>query len=368
MINLFGELIDFRRGQGRRHGLGPILFYSVLGILCGSDSYRKIAIYIKEQFDVLNNKFEIKWKNPPSYSTIRNVIQGVSSEDLETLFRSDAIARLEKLQKTDDLLEFSFDGKVVRGSFDHFKDVKAIQVLSVFCKNYNLIMAHEEIAEKTNEIPVAQTLIPSLNFEDAIYTCDALNCQTETINRIVDTGNDFIVQVKNNQKSLLDDAIMTSNNQQPLEVYKETPEKKHGRITCRTASVFDTSNIRNKELKWDEIKCIVEVQRDRQLFVTKEKIYKDTSEISYYISTTILSAEKFNSIIRGHWAIENSNHYVRDVTFKEDASRIRVNPQNMVKLKSLAMNILRSSGVKNIATRLFENAINVRNLFKLELE
>ena len=84
---------------------------------------------------------------------------------------------------------YSFDGKVIRGSFDHFKDQKAIQFISVFCANNNLIMAHEEIECKTNEIPVAQKLIPSLPIEHSIFTFDALNCQVGTIKTVMNSKN-----------------------------------------------------------------------------------------------------------------------------------------------------------------------------------
>jgi predicted transposase YbfD/YdcC len=276
------------------------------------------------------------------------------------------MARLNVMKSPDEIIELQFDGKVLRGSFDHFLDKKAIQLLSVYSHKYGLIMAHELVEEKTNEIPVAQALIPKLSFKNAIYTCDAINCQEKTISTITATGNDFVVQVKENQKFLLEDCERISEISNLIETYTEPFEKEHGRITSRTANVFDISNMRNSDCKWKDIKCVVQIMRKRDEFSTKEKKYKDTSEISYYVSTKIMSAEKFNSVIRGHWGIENSNHYVKDVSFKEDASRIRVNPQNMAKLKSFALNILRSNGIKNIANQLYTNAINVDRLLCLK--
>ncbi len=366
MLKALKLIKDFRRKQGQRYDLGTLLFLSIMAILSDANSYRKIEIFIRLRFDELKNNFNFTWEKAPSYSAIRNVIQGVSSQALEEAFRKDSFARLNDANH-DEPLELSFDGKVVRGSFDHFKNVKAIQVLSIFCNKHKLILAHEEVGEKTNEIPVAQALIPKLPFENAAYTCDAMNCQTETISKIAESGNHFIVQVKGNQKSLLDDCILTASELKPIDTYEEPTEKGHGRITKRTARSFSTENIRNKEQKWGKISCIIEVQRDRQVYYTKEKVYKDTSEISYYISTQSLPAERFNSVIRSHWGIENSNHYVRDVSLKEDASRIRVNPQNMVKLKSFAMNILRSSGVTNIAARMYENSLSLSRLMSMNI-
>lgn len=368
MLNTLKRIKDFRRKQGQRYDLATLLFLSIMAILSDANSYRRIEIFIRLRLDELKDEFDFTWKKAPSYSAIRNVIQGVSSEELEEAFREDSVARLNESNSNKLLpLELSFDGKVVRGSFDHFKDIKAIQVLSIFCNKHKLILAHEEVEEKTNEIPVAQALIPRLPFKNAVFTCDALNCQTETVNAITESENDFIVQVKNNQKSLLDDCILTASELEPIDTYEEPVEKEHGRITRRITSSFNTQNIRNKDQKWGDICCIIEVQRERLVYSTKEKTYKDTSEISYYIATQPLSAERFNSAIRGHWGIENSNHYVRDVSLKEDASRIRINPQNMVKLKSFAMNILRSSGVANIASRLYENSVSFSKLISLNI-
>ena len=212
MLKELEQLSDFRRKQGQRYDLKSLIFISVLAILSEASSYRKIQTFMEGRFDDLKEKLNLKWKKAPSYSTIRNAIQGVSSEELETIFRSDAKTRLDRLKEPNEILEFSADGKSVNGSFDHFKDVKAIQILSVFCNNKKLIIAHEEIAEKTNEIPVAQKLIPSLPMKNSTFTCDALNCQTNTVSKIADSGNEFVVQVKNNQKSLLDDAILTADS------------------------------------------------------------------------------------------------------------------------------------------------------------
>lgn len=168
---------DFRRGQGKMYDLPSVLHMSILSILSNANSYRQIYIFIKEKFPALKKKFILLWKCAPSYSTIKRLICWVSSAALEISFRTDASEREYKISYENDLLVLSFDGKVLRGSFDDFNDVKSIQILSIFSKKSKLILAHEQIAEKTNEIPVAQALIPKLGFKNAIFTADALSCQ-----------------------------------------------------------------------------------------------------------------------------------------------------------------------------------------------
>ena len=99
----------------------------------------------------------------------------------------------------------AFDGKVLRGSFDHFLGQSAIQVLSAFLTDQHIILAHEEIATKTNEIPTAQEMMPKLGLSDCIFTFDAITCQENTLTIGKETGNDVIVQVKGNQKTLFND-------------------------------------------------------------------------------------------------------------------------------------------------------------------
>jgi predicted transposase YbfD/YdcC len=160
---------------------------------------------------------------------------------------------------------------------------------------------------------------------------------------------------------------LTSEIGVPIDNYTEPLEKGHGRIDARKASVFmvDPSELPSHD--WDKFVRVIKVERFRETFDTKTKIYTKEPETSFYCATKKLTAQQYNDIIRGHWGIENSNHYVRDVSMKEDASRIRKNPQNMMRLKSFALNILRDGGVTNIAERLYENSVNIKKLFKLNI-
>ncbi|OQY32006.1 MAG: hypothetical protein B6243_07805 [Anaerolineaceae bacterium 4572_5.2] len=172
--SFFFQIEDHRRGQGRRYELGHILLFSTLAILSGATSYRKIHTFISVRYDNLNEIFDLNWKRLPAYSTIRDIIQGTSESELERVFREYS----KTLDETEDEKKLvGCDGKVLRGSFDHFNDQKAIQIFSVFLSDSRIILAHEEIEEKTNEIPVAQILMEELGLSDHIFTFDALHCQ-----------------------------------------------------------------------------------------------------------------------------------------------------------------------------------------------
>jgi pullulanase/glycogen debranching enzyme len=173
------KIKDHRRKQGQRYALGHILLFSILAILSRADSYRKVQKFIVSHYDPLNEIFDLNWKRMPAYTTIRDIIQGTSDVELEQSFRQYS----QVLAESDEEKQFiGCDGKVLQGSFDHFQDQKAVQILSAFVSGSQIILAHEQIATKTNEIPTAQTLMAALGLSGYIFTFDALHCQKNAPN------------------------------------------------------------------------------------------------------------------------------------------------------------------------------------------
>jgi len=352
------KIKDHRRKQGRRYQLGHILLFTIFAILSGATSYRKVHAFIEANYEVLDEIFDLDWKRLPAYTTIRAIIQGTSSTEVEESFRqySDFLADSDGEKRF-----VAFDGKVLRGSFDCFQDQKAVQILSAFLTDSHIILAHEEIAEKTNEIPTAQELIRRTGLSDCVFTFDAIHCQEKTLEAAKETHNDVIVQVKRNQKTLFNDCKTTAETTPPNDVYQESVTKARNRIESRKVEVF-TDVIISDEKKWRLVEAIVKVERRRQVFDTKAKSWKQGNETSLYIATTVLSAEVFCQAIRNHWGIENRDHHVRDVTMDEDGSRIRTNPHIFAKLRSFALNILRANNVENVSLELFNNCMNLNNI------
>lgn len=190
----------------------------------------------------------------------------------------------------------------------------------------------------------------------------------KTLKQVVDTNNNAIVQIKENQSMIYSEAVGITQECECISKSYQRLEKAHGRIEQRRARVFEVTKVlKNTCSEWKEVKCIVEVKRTRQEFDTKEKRYKEPSiEYSYYASTEIYSADKFLKFIRNHWKIENLNHYVKDVAFMEDKSRIRVNPMVFAIIRSFALNILRINNFKNISMAMFSNCLNFNKLLTLK--
>jgi len=177
LLNYFSKVEDHRRNEGKRYRLDYILLFSVLAILAGATSYRKIQRFVTAHFVRLNELFNLEWKRAPAHTTIRSILQGVDTNGLEKAFRDYSKELLETEPTSDALTAVAIDGKTLRGSFDHFNDRKAAQILTAFCHNEKLILAHLPISSKTNEIPVAQQLIDELGLGRYVYTLDAHHCQ-----------------------------------------------------------------------------------------------------------------------------------------------------------------------------------------------
>ena len=163
---------------------------------------------------------------------------------------------------------------------------------------------------------------------------------------------------------MLDDCRITAQNDKPADYFTARAEKGHGRIEQREVQVF--RNFYPTDPQWNGLIAeMVMVKRIREVFDTTTKQYNTSEEIIFYISTTTRTAEEYNTIIRNHWGVENRLHNVRDVALNEDASRIRCRPQNMARIRSFALNILRANNISNIQNQLYKNALNFKNLNNL---
>lgn len=180
-----------------------------------------------------------------------------------------------------------------------------------------------------------------------------------------ETGNEAIIQVKGNQKTLLHDCQTLAQTSRPDALYQEPLTKTRNRLESRKVELFISPTLTDAE-KWALVKVVVKVERYRQVFDTQTKTWKSSDETAFYISTIVLRAPEFCQAIRHRWGIENRNHYVRDVTLGEDKSRIRTNPHIFAKLRSFALNILRHNQVENVSLELFENSLNLDKVLNYE--
>ena len=174
----FSAIPDHRRPQGRMYDLGHLLLFSILAVVSGATSYRKIQRFMDAHRERLNALCQLKWKRAPAHNSIRYALQGLDASEVEVAFRRHAAALDgERGQRTG----IAMDGKTLRGSFDHFEDRKAAQVLSALATDTTLVLGHvwitDEDGEKQHEIQAAQQLIETIGLSDRLFTLDALHAQ-----------------------------------------------------------------------------------------------------------------------------------------------------------------------------------------------
>jgi hypothetical protein len=175
-LSLLATIPDPRRAEGKLYHLPHVLLFSIFAIVSGANSYRGIRTFIKVHRQMLNKTFRISWERAPTHTAIRYILQGLTAADVEKTFRKHA-ANLNLDAAGPSARVIAFDGKVLKGSFDNFNDVKAKQMLSAFAADTALVLAHIEIDEKSNEIPAVQKLLEELDVAGNIVTCDAMHCQ-----------------------------------------------------------------------------------------------------------------------------------------------------------------------------------------------
>jgi len=177
LLDLLGDIPDHRRGQGKIYKLPYVVLFSILAIVTGCNSCRGIVTFIDVHRSKLNEVFGLRWRRPPAHTALRYILKGLDPVALEAVFRRHA-ALLHAARTIPGQGSIALDGKALRGSFDNFHERAAIQVLSAFATDTDLVLAHIEIAEKSNEIPAAQTLLAELGVPaSTIVTLDALHCQ-----------------------------------------------------------------------------------------------------------------------------------------------------------------------------------------------
>jgi hypothetical protein len=182
LMGLLEEVPDPRRAEGKLYSLPHVLLFSILAIVTGCNSYRGIVTFIDVHRRSLNAFFGLNWRRAPAHTAIRYILKGLDPKAVEDVFRRHAAA-LQAARTSGRQANIALDGKTLRGSFDNFNDRDAAQVLSALATDTALVLAHVDIADKSNEIPAVQALLAELGVTRHLVTLDALHCQKNTPGR-----------------------------------------------------------------------------------------------------------------------------------------------------------------------------------------
>jgi len=180
----------------------------------------------------------------------------------------------------------------------------------------------------------------------------------KTVEIVRETENHLLVQLKRNQPTLYERLLAQVVPQPAATVHHSHEVGQHNRLERRTVSVWPLPAGTGTEPWQDHFQSFIRVERQTEVFDTRRKAWTPRDETAYYLATTTLTAAHAATLIRDHWGIENRLHYVRDVTLREDTSRIRRNPGLFAILRSFALNLLRFNGIQNISQALYDNALD----------
>jgi predicted transposase YbfD/YdcC len=334
----FSGLHDPRTGPAQRHDLREMILMALCGVLCGADTWVDIAEWAEDNVEWLR-RYLVLERGTPSHDTFGRVFRILDASVFEKCFRAWIAEMVNVVNGV-----VALDGKTVCGSKDG--DNTALHMISAYATSSGLCLGQEGTRGKGHEIAGIKALLETLALKGCIVTIDAIGCQTEIAQKVVDQGGDYLLAVKDNQETLakalrefFTEGDSGGFGALPVSRY-ETVGKDHGRIEIRRhAWVTDLSWLdRPIRENWPKLDGVGMVERTRDI---NGKI---STERAYYIgSKGIAHAESFATAARGHWGIENSLHWVLDVTFREDECRVRKGhaPQNLSALRKFALTLLR---------------------------
>lgn len=334
-LDHFEELEDPRIDRKKLYSIEEILFTTLCAVICGAEGWQDVEDYGNIKIEYLR-KYMPYEKGIPSDDTFRRFYRALDGEKFQQCFLS-WIKTINIIVGENEVI--AIDGKTSRHSFD--KDKKAIHMISAFASEARIVLGQKKVLEKSNEITAIPELLEWLDIKGAIVTIDAMGCQHEVADKIINKKGNYIFALKGNQGKLNDDVRLFFEDNEILKQHKirshKEVDKGHGRIETRRCRVVEEiSWLKQRHDKWQSIKSIIQIR------AKIEKAETTTEETRYYISSLDADPKKILKAIRSHWSIENSLHWVLDMSFGEDQCRIRKGnaPHIMAILRQMALNAI----------------------------
>lgn len=342
-LSHFNDLSDPRQRAKVIYPLEEVLLLSLVAVLAGAETFVDIARFGEKKLDLLR-RFRPFRDGTPAHDHLGDIFATLDAEHFQRCFVAWVCAVTGAPAEV-----VAVDGKTVRRSFHKSGGKAAIHMVSAFAARQRLVLGQVKVADKSNEIVAIPKLLAMLAIEGAIVTIDAMGCQRDIAQTILDKKADYVLALKGNQGSLRQDVELFVTEQKAAG-FKDTTISRHatvdgdhGRIETRTTTVIhDVAWLQDRH-NWPGLKAVVVVDSSREI------AGKTEHETRLYITSLALLAVLLGPIIRSHWAVENSLHWVLDMIFRDDECRIRTDhaPANFTTLKHMAYNLLRKAPGKD---------------------
>jgi len=329
------DLPDPRREtQNKLHKLHDILMIVLCAVLGGVEDWVGMEAFAEEKEAWLRGFLDLP-NGIPSHDTLSDVMGRIDPGAFQAAFTAWATAALPGLAAE----QVCVDGKAVRGSRDGANP--AVHLVSAFAGQARWVLAQQAVAEKSNEITAIPDLLALLDLHGAVVSADAMGCQRAIAQTIIDAGADYVLALKANHPTLCEAVRLGLDTEVARErlPVQETVEKDHGRIEIRRYALSSSIDWLDAKPDWAGLQAVGRVESTR---IIGEK----TSTECRYFLCSFPERDRFAAIVRGHWGIENQQHWVLDVQFGEDACRARQDhsAENLALIRRMALNVLRHNG------------------------
>lgn len=343
--DVFSQLEDPRREHGQLHKLLDIITIALCAVISGAETWVDIVDFGQDKSDWLGGFLELP-NGIPSHDTFARVFQLLDPQQFQGCFQ-EWVGQIHGKVDQDIV---AIDGKTMRRSHDHWWGKSAMHMLHAWSVEAGLVLAQQVVAEKTNEITQIPQILALLYLKGCIVTLDAMGCQTEIVEAIVDQHDaDYVIALKDNQKALyqhVQDMFAYADTHHPrlIGAYDRSEDigKPRGIVERRICEVFtETDGLRlfREQHNWTGLKSMARIQ-----YAQKQDDQWTTTQTRYFITSLPDDAAQILRTVRAHWHIENKLHRVLDVTFRQDDARIRVghSPENFAVLQHMALNLLKT--------------------------
>jgi predicted transposase YbfD/YdcC len=341
-LSHFKDLRDPRQPGKVCYPLDEILLLCLFAVLAGAECFTEIALFGVKKLALLR-RFRPFKDGTPAHDHLGDILATLDADQFQACFVAWVAAMTGVPAGV-----VAIDGKTVRRSGKKTGAKAAIHMVSAFAARQRLVLGQVKVAEKSNEIIAIPKILDMLAIEGAIVTIDAMGCQRDIAQKIIDKKADYVLALKGNQGSLREDVELFAAEQKvrgfaDTTISQDTTiDGDHGRLETRTTTVIHDVKWLQHRHAWPALKAVVVVESEREIHGKIER------ETRYYITSLIMQAHLMGPVVRSHWAIENSLHWVMDMMFRDDECRVRTNhaPASFTTIKHMALNLLRRAETK----------------------